>query len=399
MSLPVTIIHPADLDSGRASGIGSFIRTFVKFAPPDFEIRHVGATRDPGVALGSWRSCELEGREIEALPLLRVDDEVARTRIPIALRFTFALRRARPALRLQGSVLQFHRPATALTLLNAPAPKIQVIHLTASDLLAAHSESRWRRLGKALRLVEAVTLRRMDRVVVVNEEGAEAYRRQYPAMADRIEFVGNWYDDLVFRPVGVAEREAARSEVQALLGASPEDRLLLFAGRLDPQKRPELLLDSLARLHRSDLRLGLVGNGQLSEALVRRLARDPIGRQVRLLGYRDPSGLARLMQGSDLLVIASGHETGPTVALEALASGLPVVGTPVGRLPALLAGNRSGVLAEGMDADALARALAEALSRPREAMSDEAAAIVAAQAASRALGPFCELHRRLAAAR
>jgi glycosyltransferase involved in cell wall biosynthesis len=399
MTVPVTIVHPADLASPRPSGIASFIRSFVKFAPPDFEIRLVGATRDPAVPLHAWSRVELAGREIEVLPLVRVDDSVARARVPISLRFTLALWRTRATLRLDGSVLQFHRPATALPLLRAGAGRIQVLHLTSADLLAPHSESRWRRVAGALHVSESATLPSMDRVIVVNEAGADAYRRRYPRLAPRIEFLGNWYDDAVFHVLAPSGREAARQEMAELLGAAPGDRLLLFAGRLDRQKRPDLLLDAFARLGRRDVRLAIVGDGQLRDRIAARLRDEPLGAMVRLFGYREPGALARLMNGSDALVISSGHETGPTVALEALACGLPVVSTRVGRLPTLLADGRAGLLADGPGADALARALAAFLEQPRDAMNEAAASAAQPHAASRALVPFYALHRRLVARR
>jgi glycosyltransferase involved in cell wall biosynthesis len=102
------------------------------------------------------------------------------------------------------------------------------------------------------------------------------------------------------------------------------------------------------------------------------------------------------MHGADALVISSGHETGPTVALEALASGLPVIGTRVGRLPELVAETGAGALAADMSAAALCRAIAEALDKGPGAYRVAAESAAADYSAAQVLEPFFKLHRDLA---
>jgi glycosyltransferase involved in cell wall biosynthesis len=397
MTVRVVIVHPADLAAPRPSGIRSFLRTFIRLAPTDFQLDHVGIAADPSVPLNTWREADVDGRAIRAMSLIHHDESARRARVPLSLMFSVALWRVRARLALdQAAIVQFHRPGTSLPLLSQECAKLSVLHLTSGDLVSPSSESRWRRLGPLLRAVEQFSLRRMDRIFVVNPIAAATYRARYPALAARIGYLPNWYDHQVFRPPTTGERAAARSELAGLLDAQLPARILLFAGRLDRQKRPDILLDALERLDREDVHVALVGEGALRPLVAGRLARWTARTHVRLLGYRDSQDLARLMRGADALVISSGHETGPTVALEALASGLPVIGTRVGRLPELVAETGAGALAADMSAAALCQAIAEVVDQPPDAYRVAAESAAADYSAARVLDPFFNLHRDLA---
>jgi glycosyltransferase involved in cell wall biosynthesis len=370
MSQRVVIVHPGDLNRSRPGGIQSFIRGFVRYAPAHFRIDHVGLTADDGTPVRRWTETTVDGRVIRFLPLGRVSSGARQARVPLALRFGAALWRARRLVDVRdGDVLQFHRPGVALPLIREPAVKVQVVHLTADDLLSEHSESRWRLAAGLLRLVESVTLRRMRHVYVVNEEAATSYRDRFPRLAGRIRFISNWVDDATFHVLASAQRAEARVELEAALEAAPTDRLLLFAGRLDEQKQPMRLLEAFAGIGRDDVRLAIAGDGGLRAEVDRWIERSPAGRRIRVLGFRSRAELARLMNGADLLVVSSSHETGPTIAFEALSCGLPVVATPVGSM-ARLAHRQAVFLASDHSpssvADAMRRGLAAGARRPNE---------------------------------
>ena len=79
-------------------------------------------------------------------------------------------------------------------------------------------------------------------------------------------------------------------------------------------------------------------------------------------GLRPKPELAELMREADLFVLASRFENNPCAAIEAMASGLPLVATRVGGLPELV-DERSGLLAEPHDPESIAARIAEALER------------------------------------
>lgn len=395
--VPVTIVLPADPERLELGGIASFVRGFVKFAPSDFELSFVGiASGDRPLGVGHWAEIELEGRGLRFLPVTR-RATTRRGRVPLALGFTVALARRRGAIP-QRSVLQFHRPATALPLLRRSQAKIRVVHLTTDQLRSVGSESRWRLAGPALDRLEARTFAAMDRIYVVNEATAMAYRARYPALEGRIAFVANWVDDTIFRPPSATEREARRAELRASLGLDPAARVVLFAGRLEGQKDPELLLDAFLRLRTTEptAALLIVGSGGLRKAMQRRVTAAGVAEVVRIREPVDRPALAGLMASADVLAVTSRFETGPTIAYEALATGLPVVGSAVGRIRSLVGEGEGGAVVEGRDPQAFADALRAVLGAP--SLPQRQASIRAAEPfhARAVLAPVYDDHRRLA---
>ena len=401
MTVRVTIVLPADPERLQLGGIASFVRGFTKFAPPDFDLGMVGiASGERSREVGRWTEVELEGRALRFLPVTS-RSTTQRGLVPLALGFTAALRGQRRLLAADRSVLQFHRPATALPLLGAPQPKVRVVHLTTDQLRSGGSESRWRLLGPLLNRLEARSFAAMDRIYVVNREAADTYRLRYRQLAERIAFVPNWVDDTIFHPLPDERRQALRSELLARLGLGDATRLVLFAGRLERQKDPELLVDAFARLRRqdADVALLIVGGGGLRAATEGRIAERGIGDAVRLLEPVPRAELAQLMSAADCLLVTSAFETGPTVVYEALACGLPVVATTVGQIPELVTAGVNGEVIDGRDPQRLADAVRRVLGQPGDAMRTASASAAAPFHASAVLGSVYDDHRRLADAR
>lgn len=397
MPVPVTVLLPADPERLQLGGIASFVRGFVKFAPADFDIAFVGiASGDAPRQTGHWSEVELEGRPLRFLPVVR-RSMTSRGRIPLALGFTAALRAHRPQIAAGRPILQFHRPGTALPLLKVPCAKVRVVHLTTSQLRSSGSESRWRLIGPILDRLEARTFAAMDRIYVVNRQAADEYRRRYPPLAARIEFVPNWVDDAIFGPLPEERRVTARRRLRERLGLPDDSPIVLFAGRLERQKDPALLVDAFERVRaRGPAALLIVGSGGLLAATRARVERLGIEASVRFVEPVPRKELAELMNASDCLVISSAFETGPTVAYEALATGLPVAGTAVGQLPELIGDGVNGALAPQHSPAALADAVGRVLALPQHEAQRAAADASGSFRASAVLAPVYDAHRDLA---
>jgi glycosyltransferase involved in cell wall biosynthesis len=178
----------------------------------------------------------------------------------------------------------------------------------------------------------------------------------------------------VYNPVRrlVAPEKGRIDEVEAAWDtAGPR---ILTVGALKSVKNHSLLLRSFARLNRPNARLMLVGQGQ-EEAMLRTLAVD-LGIEDRVIFadfHTDPSPFYAT---ADLFVMSSNHEGFGNVIVEALSFGVPVVSTDCPSGPAeILENGRWGRLVPVGDAQALSRAMDEALSSPvdREALRRRAA--------------------------
>jgi glycosyltransferase involved in cell wall biosynthesis len=154
---------------------------------------------------------------------------------------------------------------------------------------------------------------------------------------------------------------------------------ILAVGRLVEKKGFAVLVDAVDLLRRRGLpvRLDIVGAGPLDAALGARAAASVDPAAIRLIGARSQREVAELMAGADVVVVpsvvaADGDAEGlPTVLIEAMASGAPVVATAVTGIPELVRDNDTGSLVAPGDPRALADAIAATLSAPaaeRDAM-------------------------------
>jgi len=319
-----------------------------------------------------------------------VTDPNRRRRVPIALAFAGQAWRLRRRLPLADAVIQLHRPGTELAILGLAAPKVRFVHL---EVTTAGVESRWRRLPRLLTGLEARTMPRMARVYLVGSALYDSYRQRYPLLASRFRMVSNWYDDRMFRVPSPAQRKRVRAD----LAIGTDDEVILFVGRLEDQKNPLLLVDAVARLAaaRPTIRLHIVGEGTLRDALERHAAALGIGSVVRFWGAVARDRVADAMVASDVLAITSITEAGPTVGFEALACGLPITMTAVGEVALVLAANAAaGEVVEATE-EAVAAGLARVLDRPLDVRRKAAALAAVPFGAAAVLTPVYDDHRQL----
>ncbi|HHY94305.1 MAG TPA: glycosyltransferase family 4 protein [Firmicutes bacterium] len=141
-------------------------------------------------------------------------------------------------------------------------------------------------------------------------------------------------------------------------------RLLLFVGGLKQVKRADVLLDAFSKVasrHR-DVVLAVVGDGPQRRSLEETVLRKSLQDRVSFVGRIPNASVRALMRRSDLLVLSSDSEGLPTVILEALAEGTPVVSTDVGGIREVV-NSRCGVLCKKGDSSSLAQAVLDALAR------------------------------------
>jgi D-inositol-3-phosphate glycosyltransferase len=123
--------------------------------------------------------------------------------------------------------------------------------------------------------------------------------------------------------------------------------MLLFVGRLDAIKDLDLLLASVARM-RTEAVLHIVGgdpDGDPELERLRALARElGIAERVRFPGAVAQRDLPDYYRAADALAVTSRYESFGLAAVEALASGLPVVAAQVGGLPSIITHGENGLL-------------------------------------------------------
>lgn len=203
-----------------------------------------------------------------------------------------------------------------------------------------------------------------ERLIASTESEAQALTGRYDADPGRVCVVPPGVDLQTFTP-GRADRAA--------LGIPENTRVLLFVGRIQPLKAPDVLLHAVARMRTEDPGLpvhvvvvgapsgtGLAHPDWLAD-LARRLG---IADAVRFVPPVDRVTLARYYRAADVVVVPSYNESFGLVALEAQACGTPVVAAAVGGLTTAVADGRSGVLVDGHDPSLWAKVLGDLLRLP-----------------------------------
>ncbi|HQG16429.1 MAG TPA: D-inositol-3-phosphate glycosyltransferase [Ornithinibacter sp.] len=237
--------------------------------------------------------------------------------------------------------------------------RVKNLHLADGD----EPEPRGREIGEA-QVVEAA-----DRLVANTPREAAELVELYGADPARVAVAEPGVDLTVFSP-------GSKAEARARVGIPADAVLLLFVGRIQPLKAPDVLVRAAAELvrRRPDLRSRLVvgilggasGTGVRNPMGLTELAQQlGIADLVRFVPPVDRSTLAQWYRAADLVAVPSHSESFGLVAVEAQACGTPVVAANVGGLPTAV--GPAGVLVDGHDTADWATALEAVLRDPRGA--------------------------------
>jgi D-inositol-3-phosphate glycosyltransferase len=207
-----------------------------------------------------------------------------------------------------------------------------------------------------------------DRLVANTDEEARQLATLYGADPAKIWTVNPGVDLTTFRP---GPALAARRR----LGLPPRGHVIVFAGRIQPLKAPDLVLRSAAALVRENPALrdsltvafvgGLSGTGRADPDQLTELSRDlGIAGLVRLEPPCPQSELADWYRAATVVMVPSYSESFGLVAVEAQACGTPVVAASVGGLRTAVQDGISGILIDGHDPAAYADALSTLIRSP-----------------------------------
>lgn len=168
------------------------------------------------------------------------------------------------------------------------------------------------------------------------------------------------------------DTERYRPRDQRHEAVSGDKLTLLFVGRLISRKGADIAVESLAAAG-GDIELLVAGTGRL-EADLKQLARDRgIADCVHFLGYVPDKELPVLYSSVDATMFTSNYEGFGLVFLESLASGTPVIATPVGGVPDIVEDGKTGFICTG-NPDDMAKRIEELAKSPEKlaAMSGNA---------------------------
>ena len=160
------------------------------------------------------------------------------------------------------------------------------------------------------------------------------------------------------------------SEIQSLKINSKETTDILFVGRLSHEKGIYDLIKAVSLIkNKKSTRLLLSGLGDTKEdeeRIMFQINKYGLEDIVMLLGYIDGQEKAELYKRSDIFVLPSHSEIFPVVILEAMASALPVIGTPVGAVTEIIENSINGFIVSPNDPESLAEKIDYLIDNPDE---------------------------------
>jgi glycosyltransferase involved in cell wall biosynthesis len=217
-----------------------------------------------------------------------------------------------------------------------------------------------------LRISERAALAAANAVVVTSAMTARLLAMDYDVPESRM---------TVARP-GTNRGEIARGSADGVVR-------LLSVGALVERKGFDVLIAALATLADLPWRLAIAGDRTRNHAVTARLeadvARNKLGTRVSMLGAVPEDRLAALYAGADVFVLASRFEGFGMAYAEAIAHGLPVIGTTGGATPETVPAD-AGILVPPDDTAALSQALRRVIAdrRERQRLSEAARSAAAA---------------------
>ena len=270
------------------------------------------------------------------------------------------LRRERPDVLI--SALEHANSAAILAakLARTHTPVLATIHQTLSRVLETTQSFRQRFLVRV-----ALTITPMaNRIVAVSHGAADDFARLANIPSKRI--------DVIYNPViGPALHQGVREPLDHPWFQPGRPPVVLGVGRLTPQKDFQNLIRAFAAFRKTkEANLFILGDGEERPSLERLVLEMELGSCVSMPGVV-PNPYA-YMKGASLFVLSSAWEALPTVLVEAMACGCPVVSTDCKNGPTeILHNGRYGRLVPVGDTESLAAAMNAALAEERVVVPPE----------------------------
>lgn len=355
----VALLNSGDPRGAKVGGIETYIRDYIFYHPDDMDLLFVGADETGDLPVGEISEVAFRGRTFKFLPLFHLRDLENAYGAGITKsdtwRFASLLVKnwslLRRVLRGGGYSAEIRRVEYAPILWSMGVPFVQMVHVWGGKDQQMSSS-----LGKHWYIrdsTEFVAAALTKKFYAVNPDMTAMYKRKYFPFARKFDTLTTWANTSIFKPTPYRF----------------EDGLIhvMFAGRLDKFKRPDLMFRTIAALSAQSngrARFHYIGDGDPDETPEFAPVRDITTRH----GRKNSMEIAEMLGGFHLGILTSDFEGMPRVVMETLTAGRPVVALHLPQLEQVIAEGRSGFLVPrtGDHADVHAARLMQAYDMMRD---------------------------------
>ena len=262
-----------------------------------------------------------------------------------------------------------HFALYAFPLLNLLGDLPLVFHFHGPWALESSAESQQALKVKFKKTLEQIVYRRASSFIVLSQAFKNLLHQQYNVPLDKIHIVPGGVDLQQF------DISISRNEARTKLDWKQERTIIFCVRRLAQRMGLENLLEAMAlvKAEYPDILLYIAGKGALAEKLQARITELGLTDNVRLLGYLPDEKLPIAYRAANFSIVPTvSFEGFGLIVVESLATGTPVLGTPVGGIPEILQPFCTDLLFEDASVEKLAQGIMEALSGKRQLPSSEA---------------------------
>ena len=234
------------------------------------------------------------------------------------------------------------------TIYGTIAAKLARVPIILSHVHGINRTNTWRR-----KLINSLLLCKLNKVLTVGEATREDVLLSNPSLhPQQVVSVGNSIDYEQYANV-----EIGKTQAKKILWLDEASFVFGTVGRLSTNKGHRYLIKAFAQVKRQipSAHLLIVGKGRLYDELNELAIKMNISEFVHLPGYRED--VPQILQAMDVFVLSSLAEGLPRSLLEAMASGIPCIGTSVAGIPEILDGDKYGVTIPSQDEDQLTEAM------------------------------------------
>ncbi len=244
-----------------------------------------------------------------------------------------------------------------------------IFHFHGPWALESNAENQKAFKVKLKKTLEQFVYSRATSFIVLSQAFKKILHDQYGIPLNKIHVVPGGVDLEQFKI------SSSRIEARAELGWEQERTILFCVRRLKKRMGLENLIQAIARVKNQhpDVLLHIGGKGALAETLQTQIAELNLTNHVRLLGYLPDEQLPTAYRAANFSVVpTTSFEGFGLIIIESLATGTPVLGTPVGGIPEILQPFCRDLLFEDTSVDKLTQGIVEVLSQKRQLPSSEA---------------------------
>jgi glycosyltransferase involved in cell wall biosynthesis len=298
--------------------------------------------------------------------------EIQQAGVPVrALGLQPGLRRPVDLLRLQRAIRESEPTIVHTFLLTASLYGRFAALLSRVPIVIGTEVNIYERKQPLHRMAERWLMQHTDAVIASAESVRDFYIDQISADPDKVVVIYNAVD------WSQLQSTQSRDQWRAAMGVPVDAPVAGIIARLTEQKAHGVLFDAVAaRPELSALHVIVVGDGELRDALVRRVGQLGISTRIHFVGAR--RDLGNILGAIDMFLMPSLWEGLPLSLVLAMGAGLPVVASRVAGIPEVVQDNVSGLLVNPGEVAALAAAMVRLVQNPelRDSLGRAAQAFV-----------------------